>query len=198
MKAGRHLGVVLAAVMGMVGTSGWFTSARAADIGSRRAAALSHLNRKKATDPILTGTGSTPVPAGSTQFFFAETGELSIEGCKDVLVTHADGGVFDLSNSGKLMVHGEDVAVLFLDEGNNIIHGEELAVGSPNGPLYFGGYAVTSPQVVDFKLSDLSGGATPVAIAIIVEGDVTNTDTKSHTASNAVNGIVKLFGCTVL
>src|SRR5260370_11456799 len=84
---------------------------------------------------------------------------------------------------------------IVLDEGNNIIFGTELAVGSPNGPLYFGGYAVTSPQAVDIKLSDLSGGATPVAVAIIVEGDVTNTDTKSHTASNAVNGIIKLFGC---
>ena len=194
MKAGTYLGVALAAVVGMVGTSGWLTSARAGSF-SRQAAALSHQNRTKAIDPILTGAGSTPVPAGSTQFFFTETGELSDEGCKDVLITHADGGVFDMANTGKLMVHGEDVAVIVLDEGNNIIFGTELATGSPNGPLYFGGYAVTSPQAVDIKLSDLSGGATPVAIAIIVEGDVTNTDTKSHTANDAVNGIIKLFGC---
>jgi hypothetical protein len=86
----------------MVGTSGWFTSARAADIGSRRAAALSHVNQMKTTDPILIGTGSTPVPPGSTQFFFAETKELSIALCKDVLITHGDGGVFDLANTGKL------------------------------------------------------------------------------------------------
>jgi hypothetical protein len=197
MKAGTYLGVALAAVVGMVGASGWLTPARASNF-SRRAAALSHHNVTKAVDPILTGAGSTPVPAGSTQFFFTETGELSIEFCKDVLVTHADGGVFDMANSGELMVHGEDVALLILDEGNNIIFGTELATGSPNGPLYFGGYAVSSPQSVDIKLSDLGGGATPVALAIAVDGDVTNTDTKSHTASTAVNGIVKLFGCPVL
>jgi hypothetical protein len=195
MKAGKYLGVVLAAVVGVVGAGGWLTSARAVDIGSRRAAALSHVTRKKATDPILIGTGSTPVPAGATEFFFAETGELTIAFCKDILITHGDGGVFDLSNSGKLLVHGEDVAVLIFDIGHNVIAGFELATGAPNGPLYFGGYAVTSPQSVDIRLSDLSGGATPVGLAIAVEGDVTNTDTKSHTASNAVNGIVTLFGC---
>src|SRR5260370_16821392 len=102
MKAGKFLGVALAAVVGMVGTSGWLTSARAGNF-SRQAAALSHQNRAKAVDPILTGAGSTPVPAGSTQFYFAETGELSVEGFKEVLITNAAGSVFTIANTAKLI-----------------------------------------------------------------------------------------------
>lgn len=190
MKVARYLSVTLAAVVGMVCTSGWLTLARAGDITSRRAAALSHVQRRDSTDPILSGTGAISVPPGTTQFFFAETGEFSIAGCKEVEVKHADGSVFDSNNSGKLVVHGIDVAAIFFDKSGNLIGdaGSELAATSPNGPLFADGYAVTSPQRVDFLLRDFS---TDVGkIAIIFEGDVTNTDTIAHAANSAVNAVI--------
>jgi len=193
MKVEKYLRGALAAVVGIAGIAGWLTPASAGDIGSKYAAALSHINRTVATDPILIGNGSTLVAPGTTNGFFAMTGEYIVAGCKTVAIQHADGSVYDNSGSGKLFVHGADVAVIFFDKYENPLsqYGSELATGAPNGPLYAAGYAVTSPQEVDFRLSDFSPAVG--AVAVIIEGDVTNTDTKPHTATSAVNAVINVL-----
>jgi hypothetical protein len=145
------------------------------------------------TDPILIGNGSTTVNPGTTAGFFAMTEEYAVANCKTIRVQHADGSVYDNSGSGKLLVHGTDVAVIFFDKFDNPLsqYGSELATGAPNGPLYATGYAVTSPQAVDFRESDFTPAVG--SIAVIIEGDVTNTDTKSHVATSAVNAVVSVL-----
>jgi len=53
-----------------------------------------------------------------------------------------------------------------------------LGQASLNGPLFSAGYTVTSLQRVDFGLMDIHGGT--AKIELIVEGDVTNQDKKTH------------------
>jgi len=198
MKAAKYLGIAVAAVVGISGSLAFAGSSPIAgsmsrSFSARRLAALSQVKRLMSKDPILSGSSSQVIPPGTT-YFFAETTELAITGCKAVDVKHADGGVFDPDNTGKLVVHGMDVSVLFLDvDGDDITESFFLGAVSPNNSLFSGGYAVTSPQSVGVLVSDLPLDSDNVAI--IVEGDITNTDTKPHTAGALVEGIITLVGC---
>jgi hypothetical protein len=198
MKAVKHLGIATAITVGISGSLAFagtsvVASSMANSLGARRAVALSQVKRKGTKDPIISGNGSQIIPPGSTQYFFAETGELSILGCRAVEINHADGGIFDPNNSGKLVVHGMDVSALILSADADVTQSFFLGAVAPNNALFSGGYAVTSPQSVEFRVSDLPPDSDD--IAIIVEGDVTNTDTKPQTVGNLVSGIITLERC---
>ena len=199
MKAAKYLGIAAAAAVGISSSLAFAASNPIASpvvrsIGARRLAALSQASRTKSKDPLITGTNSQTIPPGLTEFFFAESSELAITGCSAVDIKHADGGIFDPNNTGKLVVHGMDVSVLFLDsDGDDLTQSLFLGAVSPNNSLFAGGYAVTSPQSVEVLINDLPLDSDNVAV--IVEGDVTNTDTKPQTVDSLVDGIIKLEGC---
>jgi hypothetical protein len=167
--------------------------------GTAQAGNIAHLKAlgfapQAGSDPVLQGSGSQVVPAGADIYFFGATSALSTSGCRYVDVTHVDGNIYDSANSGKLLLHGMDVSVVFYNSGSPDSPSPELASMAVNGPLYTGGYSATSPQEVDFKVRDFS--PYPTSVAILVEGDVQNLDTKAHTVSSLVSGIIFLCGCT--
>lgn len=195
MRSAKYLGIATAAAVSISSSLAFAASSpNAASVNSRRLAALSQVSRKQTTDPIVNGTGDQTIPPGATQYFFAESGELGIKGCTWVDIKHADGGAFDPNNTGKLVLHGMDVAAIFINsDGDDITQGLILGAVSPNSSLFTGGYAVTSPQSVLVKVSDLPKHSDK--IAIIVEGDVTNTDTNPQSVGNLVDGVISEFGC---
>jgi hypothetical protein len=161
------------------------------NISDRRWIAISSAKHEFGNNPILQGTGSTAINPGTTDYFFGLTTLFDISECRRVEVDHADGGPFDPNNTGKLVVHGIDVSVVFFDEAATPLASFYLGSLVPNAPLYSAGYLVTSQQRVDFSLQDLPEGTAKVAI--IVEGDATNTDTKVETVDTVVNGIIDAF-----
>jgi hypothetical protein len=158
-----------------------------------RLAAIKSANPKSSRDPILQGSSSESVAAGITFYFSSISDTYNVSSCKDVFIQHADGGVFDNANTGKLRVHGLGVSVLFLDNDGDVITNVFLGANSPNNVLYSAGYAVTSPQGVNIPLTDLP--EKPSQMEFITEGDVTNTDSSSHTVNSNVNGIFDVV-CT--
>jgi hypothetical protein len=145
------------------------------------------------SDPVLQGSGSQVVPAGADIYFFGLTSALPIYGCRYVDVTHVDGNIYDSANSGKLLLHGMDVSVVFYNSGSPDSPSPDLASSVVNGPIYAGGYSATSPQEVDFTVSDFS--PKPNSVAILVEGDVQNLDTVPHTVNSLVSGVIFLANC---
>jgi hypothetical protein len=153
-------------------------------------AAVSNASRRGKIDPILQGAGPTTIPAGKTSYFSALSDALDIHGCRAVLITHADGNVFDPANTGQLLALGLDVAAVFFDELGKPVGGAFLAASSPNGPLHSAGFVATSPQAVRILIGDLPASAD--SIAFLVEGDATNMDTKAHDVGATVLGILTL------
>ena len=191
IKAAKYLGIaaVAVAICGSQALAG--SSPISESISARRFAALPQVQQTDGKDPIITGSNSQIIAPGSTAYFFAETSASSISKCSEVNVVHADGGAFDPDNTGKLVVHGMDVSVLFLNSDSSVTQSFFLGAVSPNNALFAGGYAVTSPQSVAIQKSDLPSGS--INVAIIVEGDVTNTDTKPQSVDAMVEGIIQCF-----
>ena len=189
MTKGRAYAVVLALVA--VVPLGAITQANAG-VSARLSAAVASAKHTRAVDPIVGGTGSSPIIQGTTSYFFGLSSLLDISGCHDVQINQADGNAFDPNNSGALIVRGMDVSVVFTDSSGTPLTSFILGSLAPNGPLFSGGYSVASPQPVDFLLSDLPGATAKVAI--ITEGDATNTDfNTTQTVGTFANGVIEKF-----
>lgn len=194
MTKGRAYAVILAlfAVAALGAITQAHASAAQRSVNGRLLAAVSSARHTEAIDPIVGGTGSSPITQGTTSYFFGLSSLLSISGCHDVQIDQADGNAFDPNNSGALLVRGMDVSVVFTDSSGTPLTSFILGSLAPNGPLFSGGYSVASPQPVDFLLKDLPAGTDKVAI--ITEGDATNTSfSTAQTVGTFANGIIEKF-----
>ncbi len=163
-----------------------------AGVNSRHLVAFSKTNTTTSSDPILFGNNAQSVSKNSTMYVFAQSSAWSIPsiGCKTVAITHADGNIFDINNTGRLVLSGIDVAVVFLDSGNTPIASFFLSSLAPNGTLHTAGYASASSNgELEVYLPNLPG--TAASAAFLVEGDVSNIDSSSHSVNSLVSGTIK-------